>query len=709
MAKKHVVAILQQAPEFIVHVPGDGTIYIAQNPNHTSGFSGRSGDRSLFSDGEDDDEEGPVVASSSRVPASRPATTSSSSRHQSRPRHSDIGPSGSVYTSRDTKTSAVNWGPSVPTKPSMSAAKNGRRHSMPGTKLRLPTRQEMKQREMGESRGAVRPQGILEGMNIDTHVDLTIEEEEEEEGRQEDLDDNVNEGHGEAIYRNDESISGLFDSTSTTSTTDTTKRRGNNTEAHARTSPNSLLVRKQTVVPPSLTKDPQAAKENLLEGGESNRFFDEDGAIAEQEQAEQMDMVQEASPNDDEEAIVPPSTAPTISAEESRDGHTGSSSNGLLEELQPLGEIGHPDPTVNRRDILEEEAEAPQGSSTASNGSASHRAGHSKERYTSRDVEDEDGTIEIRPHSLPTPFMRSRRRSYANARSSISHSKRKNKSSALTPKNGDAAMDLDLDSNAVSEDEVASLLLTTSQLKRREKERDIPAPLLGPYQAARSGGTGLGLNSIDSSTRDSSAVDEESAEEAEAGSEAEGNKPTMTVLKSSIDSQLMNSEDDDEDDVVHVTSIAAGLAPAKPRKSKEERDLERQERKIRRASREERKKRKRKKPIPNYRYGELVEQSQLLEAYQERKDTIVLSGVNDIEEEEERRNDWRIFESFEPPKGRGRGRSDFNTVKFWPYNLPFPGRKRDEAIVAVAGGCSVSYLRSTMSTFMLFPHFLNCV
>ena len=34
-----------------------------------------------------------------------------------------------------------------------------------------------------------------------------------------------------------------------------------------------------------------------------------------------------------------------------------------------------------------------------------------------------------------------------------------------------------------------------------------------------------------------------------------------------------------------------------------------------------------------------------------------------------------------------------NTVKFWPYNLPYPGRRKGEAIVAVAGGCIIRCFR----------------
>jgi hypothetical protein len=61
----------------------------------------------------------------------------------------------------------------------------------------------------------------------------------------------------------------------------------------------------------------------------------------------------------------------------------------------------------------------------------------------------------------------------------------------------------------------------------------------------------------------------------------------------------------------------------------------------------------------------------------------------DLITEAEKNASWTQMFSYESLKGRG-NRPDYNTVKFWPYNLLFPGRAKNEAIVAVAGGGVVS-------------------
>ena len=109
-----------------------------------------------------------------------------------------------------------------------------------------------------------------------------------------------------------------------------------------------------------------------------------------------------------------------------------------------------------------------------------------------------------------------------------------------------------------------------------------------------------GLDSVESSTRGSSVMDEESPEDMQAegiaGDENEATKPSTRVLKSSVD-QPDNDDDDDDDDVVFVASVVAGGPPAKPRKSKEEGDTERKEREVRRAAKRERKKNRRRRPF----------------------------------------------------------------------------------------------------------------
>lgn len=68
--------------------------------------------------------------------------------------------------------------------------------------------------------------------------------------------------------------------------------------------------------------------------------------------------------------------------------------------------------------------------------------------------------------------------------------------------------------------------------------------------------------------------------------------------------------------------------------------------------------------------------------------TTAVEELPDLLTEAEKNARWTQMFSYESLKGRG-NRPDYNTVKFWPYNLPFPGRAKDEAIVAVAGGCVV--------------------
>ena len=649
MPKKHVVAVLQHAPELMVHVPGDGKIYIAQNPKYLESSSNarpsfsssargstssgstflskkrrasnieEGGQRSLFSEDEDEDEdegeEGLTVASSSRPP---------------------------------TMTSAAGWGPVDPSKPTLLLSKNKSRHSMPGTKSRLPSRQELAERDEREKRRkTMQPrQGNEVGQN---RIDFTIGEE-----RQGAVQDDVLAGREaelatrRAAEEGERHLHSQTDKSTTipgslSSGLDKGKGRSVDSVSTSLDIIHPPRMRKQSVVPPALTQNPQAAELNLKDTGEIGRF---DG----RSRGNEEDLPEE-------NFLLPPAvtTASTPIAHEDVQ-------SGALSE-----------------DSGDNTASSAMPPTQASDGKGKERMG---DRRT-RDGESNDSTPEIRPHSIPTPFMRSRRRSRANARSSISLSRRKSK----LAKSDEIAMDLDGEPDAISEDEVVDLLLTNSQLNRKKKEKALPAPLLGPYQAARSSGIAPGLGSVESSTRDSSVMDEESPEDMEAegiaGDEVEATKPSTRVLKSSVD-RPDNDDDDDDDDVVFVTSVVAGAPPAKPRKSKEERDADRKEREIRRAAKEERKK-KRRRPLPTFRYTIDDEHAQLLEAYRERREALRQAGME--AENEDARADWRVFESFELPKGKER--SDHNSVKFWPYHLPFPGRKKDEAIIAVAGGCSV--------------------
>lgn len=183
------------------------------------------------------------------------------------------------------------------------------------------------------------------------------------------------------------------------------------------------------------------------------------------------------------------------------------------------------------------------------------------------------------------------------------------------------------------------------------------------------------------------------------------------------------SDDDgsSDSDTVVVTSVRAGAPPAKTREQleaeREQRQRDRKEREARREARKlekEKSSRKRKRnPLPNFRNTQGQELSELKAAYQtyladlrKLKNGMEGSGANqviDLEAEEtaeplpdiaavaEGKASWTQVFSYETHKTKA-NRPDYNTVKFWPYNLPFPGRRKDEAIVAMAGGCVVSLL-----------------
>lgn len=178
------------------------------------------------------------------------------------------------------------------------------------------------------------------------------------------------------------------------------------------------------------------------------------------------------------------------------------------------------------------------------------------------------------------------------------------------------------------------------------------------------------------------------------------------------------SDDSSSDDVIEVTSVRVGAPPAK---SQEDRDAEREQRRrerkekearreARRLERERLSKRKNRNPLPTFRNTQGQEAAELKLAYeaylkdlQKAKRTAGSSfqDVIDLEAEEtlpdlatiaEENASWTQHFSYESHKNRG-NRPDYNTVKFWPYNLPFPDRRKNEAIVAVAGGCVVGSSR----------------
>jgi hypothetical protein len=305
--------------------------------------------------------------------------------------------------------------------------------------------------------------------------------------------------------------------------------------------------------------------------------------------------------------------------------------------------------------------------------------------------------------------QRSRRRSVRSTRSSISSVRRSK---------GVPSERMEVDDSDAEDGEPN---LTSSQMKRKAKDKSLPPPLLGPYQAARQG-TVPPVGKKLAESRDSSAqIDDSAAEEIEGAMTAQAQSqaaPTMRrtasdptkpssmrraghVLKSSRprklgpNGEILDDEDSDED-AVYVTSVAAGSAPAKPRKSMQEREAEKAEREARRKAKEKRKEKKRgRRAIPSFKKKLTEEAIELEEAYRTRTEQIKAAfGLqpNDKLDDDLLGVSWKIFESFEPTRkeiGKTGERSDLHTVKFWPYHLPFPGRRKNEAIVAMAGWCEV--------------------
>lgn len=233
------------------------------------------------------------------------------------------------------------------------------------------------------------------------------------------------------------------------------------------------------------------------------------------------------------------------------------------------------------------------------------------------------------------------------------------------------------------------------QSKRRERERILPAPLLDGYGAARAAGghaIAITLSTEDeTSTRASSAVAQDDDELLQVDSLAPTSfKPTKAARKRSVAPDRTQTREaslrppeDEEDDVVFVAARPHGAPPEPPRKTKAEREQERLEKEKRR---EERRARKRKKPLPTFRHTIDEEHEELMEAYRIRKEQITQMGTPEV-------SSWEVMCSYEEPKGTNRSTTVFNSVKFWPYHLPYPGRLENEAIVAVAGGCLVRCFR----------------
>ena len=243
---------------------------------------------------------------------------------------------------------------------------------------------------------------------------------------------------------------------------------------------------------------------------------------------------------------------------------------------------------------------------------------------------------------------------------------------------------MDLDDSG---DEVADLL-GASKVRVRKTQRP-PAQIADGYRG-RAGGAGppgmRDKTSRDSSAQGDSDIDEDEVdEESQLHAKGAAGPSKPTIQKSQVTGPNESDDDDDDDDVIIVTTVRAGASPVKVR-SKEEKEAEREAR--RKAKELEREKRasKKKRPLPTFRYQEAEEDIELQAAYNARASRL---GGLPLDKEP---ISWEMVESFEAPKGRGK-RPDWNTVKFWPYHLPFPGRRKGEAIVAVAGGCNIRCFR----------------
>lgn len=264
--------------------------------------------------------------------------------------------------------------------------------------------------------------------------------------------------------------------------------------------------------------------------------------------------------------------------------------------------------------------------------------------------------------------------------------------------------------------------------------KEVPDIMLDGYKATRSRGRSArpGPPGMDeTSTRDSSVQDADSQEGGDLDDDADDKpdqdlqlKPTIArrgpTKPGTLHRQSSNQNDDSsDDDVVVVTSVRVGAPPAKSKEDREAewqaRQAKRKEREARRLEKEKSSLKRKRNPLPNFRNTQAEEAKELKAAYEiylndlnkkrsalegssrdqvididaHQENETMPQAMNDLATVAEENASWTQVFSYESAKGRGT-RPDYNTVKFWPYNLPFPGRLKDEAIVAVAGGCVVS-------------------
>lgn len=213
-------------------------------------------------------------------------------------------------------------------------------------------------------------------------------------------------------------------------------------------------------------------------------------------------------------------------------------------------------------------------------------------------------------------------------------------------------------------------------------------------------------------TRDSSVQDADSIEDHDLEDDKpENGKPIIQKRGPTKPGRRHVNDGSSSDDVIVVTSVRVGAPAAK---SREERETEREERRkyrkekeARRLDKEKSRKRRERNPLPTFRHTQGQEAAELKLAYQaylldlrtarSKTGSTSMHNIIDLDADEavdalpdlltetEKNASWTQVFSNESLKGRG-NRPDYNTVKFWPYDLPFPGRAKNEAIVAVAGG-----------------------
>ena len=224
-----------------------------------------------------------------------------------------------------------------------------------------------------------------------------------------------------------------------------------------------------------------------------------------------------------------------------------------------------------------------------------------------------------------------------------------------------------------------------------DKDRDYP--YLDPYTAARATGAYRTISAAtastdgNNSTRASSAVSADlSATEisivqsASATQKARKGTSAVRVQRSRPNQSASHAHQtdshavSDQDDVLVHVATKSTVSVGKPGHNATRTDKDKR--------RSEKRGKRPKKPLPNFRHNTEQEHVEYTAAYAAWQDT-----------QSQPSSDWQIVCAFEEISRRHKDNTEMNTVKFWPYNLPYPGRRKGEAIVAVAGGCIIRCFR----------------